>query len=172
MAIYSEEIINIDVRRGTIHRSFMNCSIGEGDKAGNRFGFRLFNGRDPVSMVGASCVGYFIRSDGITLVISGTIADGAAYVDLPEAAFAKEGNFTLTIKVAGTGFASTMRIIDGTVVNTTTGTIADPASEVPSLADLMAVINRAETAAETIDGISFAAVQISGTRYKITVTKE
>ena len=172
MAVYHEDIIDIDLEGGNIARSFSNKTIGEGDIAGQRFGFRIFRNKTQESLAGASCVGYFIRPDGITLVINGTAQNGIAYVELPEAACAVEGNFTLAIKLAGTGFDGTMRIVDGTVVNTTTGSISDPSGDIPSLADLLAVIEQAEDAAETIDGITISAVQISGTRYKISVTKE
>lgn len=171
MAFYKEDIANIELESGTVFRTFNNKMIASGDVSGNIYGVRLFRNGNPVSMSGASCVGYFIRSDGITLVINGTVSNGIAYVELPEAAYAVGGNFTLAVKVSGTGFAETMRIIDGTVVLTSTGTIADPASEIPSLADLMAVIGRAETAAATINNLSVTATQISGTRYKIAVTK-
>lgn len=170
MAHYREDIMDIELESGSLFRSFNNKAIGSGDISGNRYGVRMLRGGEPVSMSGASCVGYFIRADGITLVISGVVDNGIAYVTLPAAAYAVGGNFTLAIKVTGTGFAETMRIVDGTVVLTTTGAISDPASEVPSLADLMAVITRAEAAAAAINNISVTATQISGTRYKIAVT--
>ena len=170
MAHYREDIINIELENGTVFRSFNNKVIGTGDAAGNRYGIKLMRKNEPVSMIGAACVGFFIRPDGITLVINGEVTNGIAYVELPAAAYAIEGNFTLAIKVTGTGFAETMQIIDGTVVTTTTGVILDPASEIPSLEDLMAVISRAEEAVETINDFSITAIKISGTRYKIAVT--
>ena len=172
MAISKENIVNVDILSGTIHRSFMNNSIGEGDAAGDRIGVRVMKGSQPASLSTAACIGYFIRPDGITLVINGTISGNTAYVDLPLAAYAKTGQFALAIKVSGTGYAETLRIVDGTVVDTTTGEISDPAGDVPSLEELMAVISAAEAAAATIDGLSITATQISGTRYKIAVTKE
>ena len=169
MAIYREDIIDIELESGTVFRSFNNKIIGGGDSSGNRYGVRLLRDGEPVSMSGVACVGYFIRSDGITLVINGAVSNGIAYVELPAAAYAVGGNFTLAVKVSGTGFAETMRIVDGTVVLTTTGIINDPASVVPSLADLNAVIADAEAAATAIGNLSVAATQISGTRYKIAV---
>ena len=171
MAIFKEDILDIEIQSGTIHRSFMNRMIGGGDEAGNRYGVRITNNGEEVSLSGSACVGYFIRADGSTLVINGTISNGVAYIELPAAAYAVEGQFSLAIKISGTGYADTMRIVDGTVVKTTTGNMLDPSSEVPSLESLMAVIGRAETAAETIGGLTLAATQITGTRYKIAVTK-
>lgn len=170
MAIMKRDIIDIDVKSGSIHRSFLNKMIGGGDEDGDRFGMRLLDDGQPVSLSGASCIGYFIRQDGATLVINGSISGGVAYVELPAAAYSIEGQFSLAIKIAGTGYAGTMRIVDGTVVKTTTGNMLDPASEVPSLESLMEVISRAETAAEEIGDLSVTATKITGTRYKIAVT--
>ena len=172
MSIYQEDIIDIDLERGSLHRSFMNHAIGAGDGAAHRFGIRPKRNGEPVSLIGAACVGYMIRPDGITLVINGVTQAGEAYVELPEAAYAIEGNFSLSIKVTGTGFTDTVRIVDGTIVRTTTGEIMDPADTIPSLADLTAVIGRAEDAAEVINSLTIQAQQITGTRYKIAVTKE
>ena len=172
MAIYREDFVDVDLESGNTFRSFCNHRIGEGDVASQRFGVRIKKNKAPVSLSGATCVGYFIRPDGITLVLDGTVSGDAAYIELPQAAFAKTGQFTLAIKVSGTGFASTMRIVDGTVDETTTGSVSDPSSSIPSLEELMAVIDRAEDAAEEIGKLSVTATSIEGTRYKIAVTIE
>lgn len=172
MAIYKTDVVEIKLETGNIHRSFFNHTIGKGDNSSDRFGVRLMRNEENVDLTGVACIGYFIRPDGITLVINGEKDNGVAYVELPEAAYAKEGQFVLTIKLTGTGFSGAMRIIDGTIVKTTTGNIADPASEIPSLESLEEIIGQAEEAAGVIDGINVAAEVITGTRYKITVTKE
>jgi len=165
-------IIDVELTAGNVHRSYMNRIIAEGDGSADRFGMRLTENGAPVSLMGAACIGYFIRPDGVTLVINGEISGDTASVVLPAAAYAKTGQFSLAVKVTGSGYADTMRIVDGTVVDTTTGTINDPSSEVPSLADLLAVIEDAEDAADTIEGLTVTASQIEGTRYGIAVTKE
>lgn len=167
-----KNIADIDLNQGTILRSFQNRIIGEGDDSADVFGVRIFEDGAAVSLAGAVCFGYFIRPDGITLVLSGSVSGNTAEVSLPSAAYAKEGNFTLAIKVSGSGYADTMRIVDGTVVNTSTGEIADPAQSVPSLQELLAVISDAEDAADAIEALSVSATQIEGTRYKISVVKE
>lgn len=171
MAIYKEDFIDFDLQGGVVHRTFANNTIGAGDYSGDHFGFRLWNRGQAVDLSQASCIGYFMRADGTTLVINGATNRNAAAVALPAAAYAVEGKFTLVLKLSGTGYAGTMRIVDGVVVKTTTGEIMDPSSEVPSLEELMEVIERAEDAAETINGLVIEAEQISGTRFKIEVTK-
>ena len=167
-----EDILDINIRKGSLHRSFINKVLGSGDGGGNKFGVRLKDGSEVVSLSGAACVGYFIRPDGITLVINGSVENNTASVTLPSAAYAKEGQFALAIKVTGSNFVETTRIVDGTIIGTTTGDISDPSDELPSLEELLAVIAQAEDAADTIYGLQVSAVQISGTRYKMSVIKE
>ena len=169
--MYYEDILDIDLNNANqMHRSFLSRSIGEGDYNGNRFGVRLWQGDQPATMT-TSCIGYFIRSDDVTLVIEGVISGNVAYVELPQAAYAKEGNFTLAIKLGGVGVSTTMRIVDGTVSETTTADISDPGAAIPDLEQLMAIIAAAEAAAEEIDDFVITASLIEGTRYEITVTK-
>ena len=172
MDAYREDIVNIELETGTVHRTFLNHAVGEGDLFANRFGIKCFRDGQEVSMAGNSCVGFFIRADGTTLVIQGGIVGSKAYVTLPEAAYAVEGNFTLAVKINDGHATTTMRIVDGTVVNTTLMPISDPATVVPDLSTLLEVIERAEDAADEIAAIHITNQQIEGTRYRIIVTKE
>lgn len=143
MAIYHEDIVNIDLESGTIHRSFLNHSIGCGDDDANRFGIRAYR-NGVAETLGGTCAGYFIRADGATVVISdGVVSGNTAYVTLPEACYAVEGNFTLAIKVSGSGVTGTMRIVDGVVSRTSTSATVDPGTIIPSVEDLIEAIDDA-----------------------------
>ena len=146
MAIYQSDIINIELTSGQVARSFLNRTIGEGDNAANRFGVRLFRNGEQVTLNDVTCMGFFIRPNGDTVVIEGTVSGLEAYVTLPQACYVYEGNFTLAIKLAGTNITGTMRIVDGVIANTTTETLIDPGSVIPDLQDLIALIEEAEIA--------------------------
>lgn len=150
MSFYNEDIANIDLESGTVHRSFLNRAIGSGDNKANRFGVRVFRGNQEVSLNGYECSGYFIRQNrSETVIISPGVVNGnLAYVTLPQACYAYEGAFTLAIKVVGEGITETMRIVDGTVVLTSTDTYVDPGQTIPSLDELLALIAEME---ETVD---------------------
>ena len=168
--LFMEDIADIDMKTGTVNRTFQNKSIGEGDGKGNRYGVRLFRDRTPVNLSGVTVVAYFIRANGTSVVINGAISENKAYIDLPAACYAYEGNFTLSIKLVTSGETATVRIIDGTVVNTVEGSIIDPGSVVPDLSAFTALVEAAEAAAEVVEGFSISEEQITGTRYKIIVT--
>ena len=150
MSIYQEDIITLDLERGSVHRSFANHSIGEDDLNGNLFGVRLTRNNVPVDVSRVSCIGYFIRSDGETVVINGGLGnDGVCKVILPKSCYAVEGQFTLAIKVSGDNATGTVRVVDGVVINTTTNTVIDPGSVVPDLTTVLAKIAECEAAAQS-----------------------
>ena len=169
MALYHEDIVNIELTGGTVNRTFMSHTIGSGDEDANRFGVRLFRNGEAEN-VGGGCTGYFIRADGETVVITGAVSGNLAYVTLPETCYAVEGNFTLAIKCTGGSVTGTMRIVDGTVARTTSSTIVDPGTLVDDIEDLIDAIEDAvatipedysalsTTAANTVDVLKLALV--------------
>lgn len=171
MALHREDIVDIELESGSVHRSFMNQVVGEGDANANRFGFRCLRKGEPVDLAGSTVIGHFIRADGNTVEINGGYVEGpVAYVTLPESCYAVEGQFSLAIKLIGGGVAGTIRMVDGTVINTTNGTIIDPGTVIPDLSDYLEVVEDAEEAAETIRGISITTELISGTDYATVIT--
>ena len=170
MAVYREDIVDIELESGTIFRSFMNKCIGEGDTNGNRFGFRCLRKGEPVSLTGSAVVGHFIRADGNTIQLSGEADNDTAFVTLPAACYAVEGQFTLAIKLSGGGVTGTIRMVDGTVINTTNGAVIDPGNVIPDLADYLTVVEDAEEAAEKVFGFSVTTELIDGSDYRIVVT--
>jgi hypothetical protein len=143
MALYYEDFVTVDLIAPAIHRDFLCRTIGEGDKLANRFGVIVQKNKQDIDLTGETCNGYFIRSDGGTVVINGTVSGNRAYVDIPQACYAYEGQFALAIKLSGDGAIGTMRIIDGTVSNTTTGTVIDPGTIIPSIESLLERIDEA-----------------------------
>ena len=143
MANYREDIVNIDLECGTLHRSFLQHAIGEGDELANRFGVRVFREKTPVQLVG-TCSGYFIRADGATVPLTnGVITGNVAYVTLTENCYAVEGVFALAIKITNGSEKVTLRIVDGIVSRTSTDAAVDPGTIIPSVEALIEAIDEA-----------------------------
>ena len=168
------DLVDIDIARSgaSIHRSFMNKALGEGDNSCDRYGVRILENGNSFSLTGCACEGYFIRPDGNTTVITGTVNENIAYVTIPQACYSYPGNFTLSIKISGTGFAGTMRIVDGTIMDTSTDAFIDPGSVIPDLASWTALVASANAAVTNINKLHIENEQIEGTRYKIKVYKD
>lgn len=143
MAVYREDLVDIELESGTIHRSFLNHSIGKGDNLGNRFGVRLYRNGEPVNLGTASCIGLFMAPDGTNIALSSQYAGGnIAYVTLPQACYSVEGQFYLAIKVIQDGITETMRIVDGIVDNTGVDSPVAPVGTVPTYQEILAVYDQ------------------------------
>lgn len=143
MAIYKEDIVNIELSTGKIFRSFLEHTIGAGDELANRFGVRVFR-NGVAENIGGTCFGLFVRADGTTVTIaSGVVSGNEAYVTLPESCYAVEGQFTLAIKCQGGGTTGTLRIVDGVVSRTSTSAVVDPGNVIPSIEELITAIDEA-----------------------------
>jgi hypothetical protein len=171
MAIYKEDIQIIDLETGTVSRTFLNKALGEGDSYGDRFGVFVQRGGQPVDLTGVSVSGFFIRANGTTEALTGHRSGNKCWVDLPAACYAVEGNFTLGIKLTHSVTTVTARIVDGTIVNTTLGSINDPGSIIPDITSFGTLVGQAEDAADTIESFDITETLISGTRYRLGVVE-
>ena len=117
MAIYKNDIVDVELNGGGIHRTRMNHTIGKSDDDANRFGVRVLRDGAAESLTGISCAGYFTNSQGARTTLSGTVSGSEAYVTLTDACYTVAGPFRLAIKLSGGGVTSTVRIVDGMIEN-------------------------------------------------------
>ena len=173
-AHYHQDIVSIDLDCGNIHRSFLHRSIGTGDSNANRFGVRVFRGKDAVDLSGVSCQGYFRNSNGenIALTSYGTVEGNKAFVTLPQACYNYEGQFTLAIKLVGGGITGTMRIIDGMVDNTNTGSAVAPTESVPTYQEILALYEDMETATAAAEAAATKSVRYDQSQSLTEAQKE
>lgn len=173
MAIYREDIIDIDLGKGSLDRTFMCKVLGEADLLGDKFGIRVLRDGQPVNLDGVSVTGQFIRADGYTVELAGEPFAGKSgsicWVILSYDCYIVPGVFKLIIKLTHSGVTTTARIVDGTVTETVIGEIVDPGGVIPDLANWTALVERAEAAAATIESFDISVAQITGTRYRIGV---
>lgn len=149
------DLVDIELNRGSVHRSWLNHSIGSADAKANAFGVRVFRDGQPVTLSGGSVQGYFRDSQGnnIALTSQGTISGNAAYVTLPQACYNYDGQFTLAIKLINSslGITGTMRIVDGMVDNTNTGSAVAPTGTVPTYQEVLSVYENMVECLEDFD---------------------
>lgn len=175
MSINRKFIVNIDLSAGSVHRSFMNRSICEGDASGDQFGVRVLRDGQEVSLTGATVSAFFIRADKTTVVIDSSEKSGSTcWVTLPKSCYTVEGQFTLTIKIATSAnniMAAIM--VDGTVLNVANTPFIDPGSVIPSIDpdNYDAWVALVEAAAAMVELITIEETLITGTRYRIEATK-
>lgn len=154
-SIQKINLIDIDLSRGNIHRSWCGYAIGMKDNNGDAFGIRVFRNRGPVDLTGISVQGFFRNSVGTNIAITSgnTVSGNTAYVVLPQACYDYDGPFTLAIKLIGGGVTGTMRIIDGMVDNTNTSGAVAPTGAVPTYQEVLSVFEQMQDALEDYDDV-------------------
>lgn len=118
-----------------------------GDEQAHRFAVQCTRKGERVNLTGATVKGYFIRADGATVIIAGSVESGDAVVVLPPECYAIPGRFSLVIKASMGDVVSTILWAEGAVSRSQTGAIVDPGTVVPSLDELLARIAEMESAA-------------------------
>lgn len=98
------------------------------------------------TLTGAGCVGYFIRADGTTVLIDGTVSGNIALVTLPAACYAVQGRCKLSVTLTMGSAIHTLLQVEGYVDTTRTDAAVDPGSVIPSIDDLLAQIAAMKTA--------------------------
>ena len=119
-----------------------------GDKDAHVFELSLYRGGKEIALSGASAQGYFIRADGYTVPIMGTISGNVVTLTLSEGCYYIVGNFNLIIKVSTAESRKSVFWGNGYVVRSMTDAIVDEENVIPSLDELLAQIAAAEAAAK------------------------
>lgn len=163
------DVVKIDLNKG-LSRTYAGMVLATGDNMANCFGAALYRGGDAVDITGYSVMGYFIRGGAETVVIQGKAEGNEAIVELPQACYTSDGGFSLAIKVSGADVTATVRVVDGAIRLTQTGTLIDPGDIVPSLDELFAKI--AEMEAVTAEGEATIATIKADTAAAIKTTNE
>lgn len=98
--------------------------------------------------------GYVIRPDGVTVVITGDKSTNRAWVELPESAFSVSGLCSLAIRITfGTDDSNKVVLGAATfnVKNTSTTTVIDPGSVVPTYEELIEAVEAVETDTQNLE---------------------
>lgn len=126
------------------------------DNAANLIGVEVYNNGTAAALSG-TCIGYAIRADGGTLPITGTVSGNKASIILPTSAYVIEGPLDIVIKVVSGSVKTTVGACRGYVQRATTDTIIDPGHVIPSLEELLALIEPMEEATDAANAAAASA---------------
>lgn len=126
------------------------------DNAANLIGVEVFDGGTAAALSG-TCIGYAIRADGGTLPITGAVSGNKASIILPTSAYVIEGPLDIVIKVVSGSVKTTVGACRGYVQRATTDTIIDPGHVIPSLEELLALIEPMEEATDAANAAASSA---------------
>ena len=113
-------------------------NLFSGDNGGNLIGVEIFDNGEPATLTG-SVTGYIIRADNVTVAVEGTRSGNKVSITLPQSAYAVVGNISIVIKLGST----TVGAVCSYVYRSTTDSIIDPGTIIPSVETLIEEIENA-----------------------------
>ena len=125
---------------------FLHGNLFSQDNAANTINVHVFNDGEPAAL-GGSISANVIRSDGATVAVSGAIEGNKAYIILPQACYAVPGVIKIIIKNTESTTVTTIAAVVANVYASSTDTVVDPGTIIPSVA---ALIEEIEDAVESI----------------------
>lgn len=144
MELFTFPPFDVELTKG-VSRHDVGDVAGSYDENAHKFGARLFRNGEPVDISGCTVSGYFIRPNGYTVTLKGTVEDGIAWVTLNKNCYYYDGAFTLAVKVSDVGIG-TVLVVDGRIIQTRTDSLVDEENTIPSLEAIYSSIERVEQA--------------------------
>ena len=136
----------VDLARGAqAPQVWPNALMLCGDSNAHIWRVSVMNGGQPAKVAG-KVTGYFIRADGATVAVTGSLAGNVASVVLPQSCYTIEGDLQAVMRVAladGGGVMPLSALILH-VRRMLTDSVVDNERVIPSLEDLLAQIERME----------------------------
>ena len=125
--------------------------LGEYDEGADTFTVNVTKAGAAADLSSCGCEAYFVRPDGATVTLAGSISSSAAQVTLSAACYLHPGEYSLAIKLTGTNNAVTLCLIYGYIARTRTGAAADEDSLLPGVAELMDALEALEARVEALE---------------------
>lgn len=136
-----ETWFNQDVKQPVKVR-YLDGNVFSQDSKGNRVGVYLYDRETPVNVSGTVSAN-IIRADGATVAGTGASNANAAYIDLPASAYSVPGVISIIIKETSGSVVTTLCAVVANVYQSTTDTVIDPGTVLPSIASLIDAIETA-----------------------------
>lgn len=134
----------MDLNKG-VQRQTIRPALLQGDAEAHKLEISCVRNGVPVLLSNEAVTGYFVRADGRTVLIDGTVEGGKACVVLPTECYAVEGTFELVVRASVSGdSACAIYWGGGAVRRSRTDAVVDPGQVVPNLEALLAQIAEME----------------------------
>lgn len=149
----------IDLQRGAqAPQVWPNALMLCGDNNAHTWRVTVMDGGEAAQVTG-SVTGYFVRPDGNTVAVQGSMTGNVASVVLAQACYAQEGDVKAVLRLSvSTGAKVTLAALILPVRNVLTDSIIDPGNVIPSLDDLLAQIASMEQLEDEVSAAESARV--------------
>lgn len=121
---------------------YIDGNVFSQDNNGNLIGVNVFSGGNVATLSG-SVAASIIRADGATIPAVGTLSGNRASVVLPQAAYTVPGALSIVIKLTSGTDVTTLCAVVANVYMSSTDSVVDPGTIIPSIDALIAEIDAA-----------------------------
>lgn len=147
----------VDLQRGIDGvKVWPHALLVTGDENAHEWNVTVMDNGKAASL-GGTIRAYFVRSDGATVTATGSVAGNIATVTLPEACYAYEGDLSAVMQLLDGDVSVTLSALLLRVRQISTDVIVDPGSEIPSLDDLLAQIEKLKQATKDANAATSSA---------------
>ena len=116
----------VDLAQGYTPVVWPNALMVSGDVGAHTWRLTVLDNGVPANLSGANITGSFLRADGNTVLVSGTVSGNIASVTLTDVCYAVEGKMKGTIKMTKSGAVITLAAVIFMVSLFTSGSVIDP----------------------------------------------
>ena len=114
MAITMTRSYSVDLQKGAEH-AVLRAPLATMDNQAHIFEVQVDNGGEAADLSGAVCEAYFIRADGVTVMLDGAVSGSTATVTLGANCYAVPGRFELAVKLTQGDTVHTILRVEGSV---------------------------------------------------------
>ncbi len=137
----------IDLQRGAPVPQVWPNALQHGDNQAHTWRVAVLDG-GAAAVLSGSVTGHFVRADGATVTIEGTLSGNVATVLFDATCYAYEGALTGVMRITTGGQKITLAATIFHVRKDLTDVIVDPGTAIPSLEELLAQIDECRTATD------------------------
>lgn len=141
-----------------------------GDQNGQKWQITVLDGGAPADLTGASILAYFARADGKTVLQPGEIIGNVVTIDFSAACCAVVGRIGVSVRMSQGDQRLTLAQQAFAVKRAATDDMIDPSGVVPTPEEMKEIIERAEAAAQAIEGLTVEAAQSEDGTLSATVS--
>lgn len=135
-----------------------------GDRAAHVWRITVLNNGAPANLSGAAAIADFMRADGSTVTITGTISGNVASITTTQECYAAAGDVRASLRLTTADAKQTVVHATIHVLKDATDNVVVPGTAVPDLSAVLAMVtnvNNATTAANTAAGAANTAASVA-----------
>lgn len=142
----------VDLDRGHGPVKYLDDVLAEvGDSQSHRWDVTVLKNYQPLALTGATVTGYFTRTDGEMVFVPGTVSGNVVTVVTDPACMAYPGELVCVMQVSLGGVTLTLDAFKLNVRGDFSDEIVDPGHVIPSLQELLAMLDEMAAATEAAE---------------------